>query len=500
MDDTYSATFVVFDKEASGIFNMSCADMLKLGDITTGERIVPPQIDDTLVNQTWLFKVEAKPSQNPRFEQSFRVRKICTDESIIKQFKDKWDNDDAEGGSLTTLLDKGKNVYVGGTSNVLSEECQNFSGDSDKGKCLIVDGTPVEVSQDLMLTFSESVVNLDDDSVNTPFCIKPMTSGVKQLTSASAMNPMTSALAVKPNTSDVAMKQTTSIAAVKPMNYVAAVKPTLFAGAAKPTISAVITQQSAAAVKPVNVTSGDDVSLQSSASARPCGQRKKSFSKRVSPQHEDQEVEDDNAPIKLLNRAVKIEKIPYAEAYMAEGAYEDINTIVGSRLQKCILTTIHVKDVPFGEIDPVFADKYSNELDRVWKVYAGNDLHFLTWNQSPQQPLITDGWTKLQPWPTNEFPSFHSLSTKLPEPLTFEIVLTNNSNGSREELVKSSPEPHLAEIIQTPGRNGVRKLEYQAWYKFCYDNCFSTGDLLKFTFFNIAKSNKVDVDVDRVVN
>ncbi|PNY00290.1 hypothetical protein L195_g023566 [Trifolium pratense] len=177
-------------------------------------------------------------------------------------------------------------------------------------------------------------------------------------------------------------------------------------------------------------------------------------------------------------------------------AYEDINTVLGTRFQKSILTTIHVKDVPFGEIDPVFAYMYSDELDAQWKVYAGNHLHLLTWNQCLQQPLISKGWTELrellqlkyqfhkmdlvyygdnifqlllpltEPCPTNEFPSFHSLSTKLPEPFTFEIVL-------------ASPvaEPHLAEIIQTPA-----------------------GDVLKFSFFDIAKSNRVDVDIDRIVN
>ncbi|CAJ2636536.1 unnamed protein product [Trifolium pratense] len=274
MDHTDSATLVVFDKEASGIFNMSCADMLQLGDADNdGEGIVPPRIDDSLVNQTWLFKVETKPSQNPRFEQSFRVRKICTDDGIIKQFKDKWDSEDA-------VRTKKRN------------ECQNFSGDSEKGKGLIVDGTPVEVSQDLMLKFSESVVNLDDDSVNTPFSVKSMTYGNKQLTYAAAVNPTTSALAVKPNTSVIDVNEMTSVDVVKA------------------TTSAVFTQQSASAVNPLNSASGEDVSLKSSASGRPCGQRKKSFAKRVSPQHEDQDVEDDNAPIKLLKRAVKIEKIP----------------------------------------------------------------------------------------------------------------------------------------------------------------------------------------------
>ncbi|MCI23826.1 hypothetical protein A2U01_0045008 [Trifolium medium] len=109
------------------------------------------------------------------------------------------------------------------------------------------------------MKFSSAVVNLDDDVVDPPVCVKPMTY-------AAAVKPMTSA--VKPMTS-----------AVKPMTSVAAVKP-------------------------VNSTVGDALSVESSASA------KKSVAKRVSPQHENKEVGDENAPIKLLKRAVKIEKIP----------------------------------------------------------------------------------------------------------------------------------------------------------------------------------------------
>jgi hypothetical protein len=55
---------------------------------------VPPEIE-ALVDKTWLFKVEAKPSHNPKIEQSFRVRKICTDDAIIKQFTDKWEQEEA---------------------------------------------------------------------------------------------------------------------------------------------------------------------------------------------------------------------------------------------------------------------------------------------------------------------------------------------------------------------------------------------------------------------
>jgi len=42
-----------------------------------------------LIGNTYLFKVETKAEFSPRFEQSFRVRKICVDPAIIKEFMEK---------------------------------------------------------------------------------------------------------------------------------------------------------------------------------------------------------------------------------------------------------------------------------------------------------------------------------------------------------------------------------------------------------------------------
>ncbi|KAK2429567.1 replication protein A 70 kDa DNA-binding subunit E [Trifolium repens] len=75
------------NKHVSRVFPMFCIKVAGAGGL-------PPQIAD-MVEKTWLFKVETKPSFNPRFEQSFRVRKICTEEAIINKFKVKWDKEDA---------------------------------------------------------------------------------------------------------------------------------------------------------------------------------------------------------------------------------------------------------------------------------------------------------------------------------------------------------------------------------------------------------------------
>jgi hypothetical protein len=105
-----------------------------------------------------------------------------------------------------------------------------------KGKEVVVEGTPIGVSQDLLTKFSNAVVNLDDDSVDVVCEQEIVEVGVSKL--------------------------------------------------------------KAAAVNDVETPS----------TVKPMGQRKKTVAKRVSPQQMDQE--DENAPIKMLKRAVKIEKLP----------------------------------------------------------------------------------------------------------------------------------------------------------------------------------------------
>ncbi|MCH85949.1 replication protein A 70 kDa dna-binding subunit, partial [Trifolium medium] len=173
MDTTDSATFVIFDKDANLLLDMSCAEMIREMEITGTVGLMPPQLQE-LVDKTWLFKIEAKANQNPNFEQSFRVRKICTDAAIIDQFLAKWNKEEAavgkslnECGSLSTLLEKGKDALIGGSSNLLSEDYDSLSASDVKGKGAIIEGTPIGVSQDLMEKFSTDVVHLDDDSMPT---------------------------------------------------------------------------------------------------------------------------------------------------------------------------------------------------------------------------------------------------------------------------------------------------------------------------------------------
>ncbi|WJX67554.1 hypothetical protein P8452_52010 [Trifolium repens] len=165
MDHTDSATLVIFDKEASLLFNMTCADMIDAAQRAGGAGGLPLEIADL----------------------------ICRDSAIINQFKAKWEKEEAtfiknvnENGSLSSLLLKGKDVLVGGTTNVLSQDFETGSSTPVKGNELIVDGTPIKVTQDLMEKFASAAVNLTDDSMltmsqNMPLSVEKVKSSVVDL-------------------------------------------------------------------------------------------------------------------------------------------------------------------------------------------------------------------------------------------------------------------------------------------------------------------------------
>ncbi|QCD87070.1 Nucleic acid-binding [Vigna unguiculata] len=84
---TDSTTFVVFDRDASAMLKKSCSDILDLQDKNTVVGNLPKEFE-VLIDKTYMFKVECKNDYNSKFDQSFRVKKVCMDEKVIKSFSD----------------------------------------------------------------------------------------------------------------------------------------------------------------------------------------------------------------------------------------------------------------------------------------------------------------------------------------------------------------------------------------------------------------------------
>jgi len=43
---------------------------------------------EVLIDKTYMFKVECENDYNSKFDQSFRVKKVCMDEKVIESFSD----------------------------------------------------------------------------------------------------------------------------------------------------------------------------------------------------------------------------------------------------------------------------------------------------------------------------------------------------------------------------------------------------------------------------
>ncbi|KAJ1382102.1 Nucleic acid-binding, OB-fold [Sesbania bispinosa] len=83
-DVTETAHFVIFDYDAASLLCKSCASMV--GDAKIPSREYPAELDN-LIGKELLFKLEIKNDRAFRFDDSFKVRRICDDEDIIREFK-----------------------------------------------------------------------------------------------------------------------------------------------------------------------------------------------------------------------------------------------------------------------------------------------------------------------------------------------------------------------------------------------------------------------------
>ncbi|QCD82888.1 hypothetical protein DEO72_LG2g3230 [Vigna unguiculata] len=72
-----STTFVIFDRDATTMLKR------KEKSIVAGKLLKEFEV---LIEKTYLFKVKCQNDYTNRFDQSFRVKKVCMDEKIVESF------------------------------------------------------------------------------------------------------------------------------------------------------------------------------------------------------------------------------------------------------------------------------------------------------------------------------------------------------------------------------------------------------------------------------
>jgi hypothetical protein len=108
------------------------------------------------------------------------------------------------------------------------------------------------------------------------------------------------------------------------------------------------------------------------------------------------------------------------------------------------------------ELDPIFVAKHFDELEEHWTLQDGiGNSHRVTFNKIMTMPMLTFGWDEFRDYynikmkplisftylknsvfqtkifegsaTTNEYPSYHRLSTCITRDLTFHVIIPENS-------------------------------------------------------------------------
>ncbi|KAJ1389235.1 Nucleic acid-binding, OB-fold [Sesbania bispinosa] len=100
-DITEKAEFVIFDYDASFLLCKTCASMV-------GDALFPslqyPDDFNVLIGKEVLFKVKVKEDCAFKWDDSFKIKKVCTDEDIIKEFKQDFSIKTPEKSTFKTSL------------------------------------------------------------------------------------------------------------------------------------------------------------------------------------------------------------------------------------------------------------------------------------------------------------------------------------------------------------------------------------------------------------
>ncbi|KAJ1398869.1 Nucleic acid-binding, OB-fold [Sesbania bispinosa] len=86
-DGTEKANFVLFDFECAYLLDSSCAALVDQLQVKKPSHEYPEELNKLIGNE-YLFKVEVKDDRAFRFDDTFKVKRVCQDKEIIREFKD----------------------------------------------------------------------------------------------------------------------------------------------------------------------------------------------------------------------------------------------------------------------------------------------------------------------------------------------------------------------------------------------------------------------------
>ncbi|XP_057443699.1 uncharacterized protein LOC130735825 isoform X2 [Lotus japonicus] len=146
MDAKDSTTFVLFDQEAYNLMNKPCSELVEKSHKDPNDPQVPLEIL-SLIDKTFLFKIEVDNSSNTWFEPSYRVKRICADPDVISQFKIL--NPQIDGSPLYLMSTPSSSTMPEGSSSSFSKNLsEEFNGAGDPNVGNSLNSPVVDLSKD----------------------------------------------------------------------------------------------------------------------------------------------------------------------------------------------------------------------------------------------------------------------------------------------------------------------------------------------------------------
>ncbi|KAK2435028.1 hypothetical protein P8452_69128 [Trifolium repens] len=139
-DETRSATFVMFDKDAYILLNKTCAELVNSVKKSPNPQVLPKELTN-LTSRTYLFKIACDLAIGTKFEPSYKVKTVTDDHNLIEQWK--------ELGKSKIISPSGSEVAVT-CVDVKSQITSDITG------------------QDLMTKFDETEAAVEKVNVSAP--------------------------------------------------------------------------------------------------------------------------------------------------------------------------------------------------------------------------------------------------------------------------------------------------------------------------------------------
>ncbi|WJX38032.1 hypothetical protein P8452_25732 [Trifolium repens] len=185
-DGTSEAVFVVFDADMHVMVGKHCFEMV-LDSKAEDAGFYPPEFD-LLKGKTFLFKVQKSYSGALRFDDSYRVKRVCSDEGIIKAFE----------SSVGESGYDGDNDVSGEEESVENTHSEDFAGDVAVTPNLAKVDDEVCADEEIVVStaqFVEEVIDLGDDSDKDLGIFLPVRVGLDPIKAFSAKRNLSAAFA-----------------------------------------------------------------------------------------------------------------------------------------------------------------------------------------------------------------------------------------------------------------------------------------------------------------